>query len=223
MIPDPEIKHKQLFVGLDLSLTSTGVAFVWRTKTDTVRLHHMVRKTPKDIKGADRLRWIRDALMGDVAIHMGVLAEDMPTNHQTLIMIEGYAAQAKWRAHQIGELGGVMRVAMLEADVPFLAIAPTVLKKFVTGKGNAPKSVVMKYLLSYFKIDVDEDDAADATGLALMGAYLVGGYSRLTQARQDAFDKVELPAGAVHMVARVVPLEIPIRRRIRPIREPGIN
>lgn len=215
MIHDPDIRDDQLFVGLDLSLTSTGAAFAWRKGPDVIwdiRVH----KPPKLCRGADRLRWLRDIVMADIAVHMGVLVTDIPMNHQTLVVVEGYAAQAKYQAHQIGELGGVIRLALLEADVPFMAVAPTVLKKFVTGKGNAPKSVVLKYLLSYFGIDVDNDDAGDALGLALLGAYLVGGLGDLTKTRKDAFDKIELPDTANHMMPRILPLEVPVRRRLRP-------
>jgi len=214
MIDAPEIRNGHLFVGLDLSLTSTGIAFVMRGGPNLVDRAAMTLSPPKGVKGVKRLGWHRDHIVGEVFNHACA-----PSPRDVLVVVEGYAAQAKFRAHQIGELGGVIRLALDENYIPFTIIAPTVLKKFVTGKGNAPKSLVLKYLLSYFGADVDQDDAGDAMGLALYGAYLVGGYSGLSMARQDSFKTAELPHAASHLTARTIPLEAPPRRRIRPTKD----
>lgn len=212
MIQDPNVKSGHLFVGIDLSLTSTGIAYVHRVSPDEVHRVAGVYSPPKAFRGVERLGWYRDHLIADIMNH--ALA---PSGRDVLVVIEGYAAQAKYRAHQIGELGGVIRLALDESNIPFTVIAPTVLKKFVTGKGNSPKSLILKYLLSYFGADVDQEDAGDAMGLALYGAYLVGGYSYLTQARRESFKTAELPEDAEHLKPRVLPLEMAPRRRIRPL------
>lgn len=47
------------------------------------------------------------------------------------------------QSHSIGELGGVIRVALFERGIKYVEIPPTCRAKFATGKGNAGKSEVV--------------------------------------------------------------------------------
>ena len=55
-------------------------------------------------------------------------------------------------------------------------MTPSQLKKFVTGKGNVEKSVVMKEVYKRFGIDTDDDNTADAVVLGHIGMSLTGAY-----------------------------------------------
>ena len=62
-----------------------------------------------------------------------------------LVCIEGYSFGSKGAAVvNIGELGGVIRLAMFELNLPFVEIPPACLKKYATGKGNASKDDVLQ-------------------------------------------------------------------------------
>lgn len=55
------------------------------------------------------------------------------------VMLEGYAFGAKGQVFQIGENTGLLKHKMHSKVIAFDVIAPSVLKKFATGKGNADK------------------------------------------------------------------------------------
>lgn len=109
-------------LGLDLSLTSTGYCHSGEAGYVSVNL-----------TGAERLRNIASEI-GNIVV----------SNQIHAVAIEGYSfASRNSQAHSIGELGGVIRVALLNLDIPYVIIPPTCRAKFATGKGNAGKSEVI--------------------------------------------------------------------------------
>lgn len=110
-------------IGLDLSLEATGLALVdGATRTirpkagpddPARRLHEIVERT------ITRLH----AQPADVAV------------------VEAYFVNPKFvtSALRLAELGGAIRVALFEANIPYVEIPPASLKMFATGNGNAKK------------------------------------------------------------------------------------
>jgi Holliday junction resolvasome RuvABC endonuclease subunit len=157
-------------LGLDLSLTSTGTAI----NGATGRVHFKER-------GYERLALIRDAILGIVLVHQ-----------PAIVVAEGYSFGSPQQAHYIGELGGVVRLALWEHGIPFAVVPPTCLKKFATGKGNAKKDEVLAAAIRTFGFAGCQNDEADAWILREMGlAYM--GLRPTTKARQEVLDKVEWP------------------------------
>lgn len=108
-------------IGIDASLTSTGVA---STTLYTVN---------SKLKGPQRLIDIREAVR-----------TELKTTPDAVVAIEGYSMGSRNNhAHAIGELGGVLRVMMYEEGIPYVEIPPTCRAKFATGKGNAGKNEVV--------------------------------------------------------------------------------
>lgn len=107
-------------VGLDLSLSATGIADVLGVRT------LKSRKT-----GPARLIELRDAVL------VSCLAAD-------IVALEGYSMGSHdAHAHALGELSGVVRVALYEKGITYVDIAPSTNKKFATGKGNANKEAML--------------------------------------------------------------------------------
>ena len=80
--------------------------------------------------------------------------------------MEGYAYGAQM-AHMAGELGGMVKLSLIIDGVYPLIVAPSMLKKYVTGKGTGVQKNQM--LLNIYKkwgIEFTDDNAADAYGLA---------------------------------------------------------
>lgn len=146
-------------VGLDLSLTATGVA--WPDgRTSTLAL-----KT----KGVERL----DAFYDWASNHIDSVWPDGRTT--ALTVIEGYSYASKNQAHQAGELGGVVRLALHHAGVPFIDVPPTTVKLYATGKGNAHKDEVLAAAIRAGCHDsVTTNDRADAWWLRAIGLHLHG-------------------------------------------------
>lgn len=82
--------------------------------------------------------------------------------------IEGYAYSAKGAVFNLGELGGVLRLALYKRGVPTIEVPPTFLKKHMTGKGNSPKNLMLKEAYKRYEIDIDDDNDCDAFALALV-------------------------------------------------------
>lgn len=111
-------------VGIDPSLTSTGVAI--RNETFVVQ---------SKAKGMERLAEIRDAVLSEL------IELQRCSDEPVVVMVEGYAfAKRTSHAHAQGELGGVLRLSWHEHGFAFVEVPPTCRAKFATGKGNASKS-----------------------------------------------------------------------------------
>lgn len=90
-----------------------------------------------------------------------------------LIVIEGYSYASHFQSHQLGELGGILRLAFREFNVPWIVVPPPTLKVFMAGHGRAEKEDVMQCFytrtLGFLpRIEVSSHEA-DAFGLAMMG------------------------------------------------------
>ena len=160
-------------VGIDPSLSATGIATAEDTWT--------VRTVPSD---PTRLATIFDA----VACTRATLAvlEDLPTH-----------------AHGAGLTGmaqGVVRLALIENEVPFITVPAATLKKYATGKGNATKADMRMAWYQRAGDDVRDDNQVDALWLRQIGLAILGDPSAIPmpQVNRTALMKVKLPSGVSH-------------------------
>ena len=109
-------------LGLDPSLTSTGISI---SDDPGIAFHSY----EEDV---NRLIDIRNYVLGMC----------MEENVKCVVM-EGYSYGSRTRAHSLGELGGVLKVAFDEAWIPYVIVPPTSRAKFATGRGNAGKAEVI--------------------------------------------------------------------------------
>lgn len=157
-------------VGIDASLTSTGIAVIdTETKTYTIQSKK---------KGAARLSEIRDSVLNEI-------------KDADLVVIEGYAFARPNQAHQIGELGGVLRVMMYENGIKWIEIPPPRAKKFVTGKGNSQKDLIMQQVYKRWGVECETSDEADAFVLAKIGQALLGDRDNLTTFQLEVISEIE--------------------------------
>lgn len=168
-------------IGLDLSLTSTGVAIgraTWAIAT-------------KGLRDEERLVYIRDLFLDAI--------NDLEPEPNTVfvVFLEGYSfASRNSHAHALGELGGVIRVALHEAGIPFVEVPPTCRAKFATGKGNASKSEVVSAISAKTGLlweGPGNEDRCDAWILQEMG-YTILGQSAMTWPAKnlEALQKLDL-------------------------------
>lgn len=170
-------------LGLDLSLTATGVA--WEGGTAVISF--------KKLRGMERIDAILQALSDyvDTAVH-GRGATDV-------VVLEGYSFGSQGRAvYDIAELGGCVRFALYERSLPYVEIAPQSLKKFATGKGNVGKDEVLAAAIRRFGFAGTNNNEADAWILYKMGdSHYADPHSvvgaRVTDYQREALAKVEWP------------------------------
>jgi Holliday junction resolvasome RuvABC endonuclease subunit len=147
-------------IALDLSLTSTGVAYgdsndVGQVSTQTLANQRCV--------GIRRLSWLVDEIEKIVDIQESKFA-----------VIEGYAMgaqSARSRVFDIGELGGAVKVMLHRYKIPIMIVPPTSLKMYVTGNGRAEKTELKAVLKKWFRKKYATLDEVDAFGLFLLAAY----------------------------------------------------
>ena len=161
-------------MGLDLSLSSTGYS-----SNESVGV--ITSKT----NGVERLIEISESILK--------LVTDLNVD---VVLIEGYSfASRSGQAFSIGELGGVVRVALTKIKKPFIEIPPTCRAKFATGKGNASKNEVVSAISARTGIiwsNPGGDDKCDAWVLEQMGlAYLQLSQYDWPEANLSALQKVD--------------------------------
>lgn len=136
-------------VGIDQSYSGFAIALMTGDK-----YHVSVYKG--EGTGTDRLKNIKNHLIA--ALNDFDIAD---------VAMEGYAYGAQM-AHMAGELGGMVKLTLLEEfGIHPLIVAPSMLKKYVTGKGTGVQKNQM--LLNIYKkwgIEFTDDNAADAFALA---------------------------------------------------------
>jgi Holliday junction resolvasome RuvABC endonuclease subunit len=104
------------------------------------------------------------------------------------VAMEGYAFGSQM-ANMLGELGGMVKLTLLDFGIYPLIVPPTNLKKYVTGKGNGiSKSQMLLYVYKKWGVDFTDDNAADSYALAR----LVAGMHE-TAYEKEVYDKLQDP------------------------------
>ena len=154
-----------LVVGIDPSLTATGVAHAYphdrRAVTDTITTKGARADTLTDRH--TRLTWIA----GTVLDH---------TRGATLAVIEGPSygsvGAGTWDR---GGLWWLIVDALLSNDIPLAVAPPSSRSRYATGKGNASKDeVLLAVARRYPDVELDNNNEADALVLAAAGAHRLG-------------------------------------------------
>lgn len=150
-------------VGLDLSLTSTGVYDPEHAAGVTIKVP--IAKNASELQRARRLGTITKRVLevcGLTGEHYFPRAD--------LVVLEGYAFGAKAQREHMGELGGLMKVRLMWAGVPFVVVPPSKLKMYATGRGNASKEEVLLAVARRAGAEITGNDVADAWVLFQMAA-----------------------------------------------------
>lgn len=163
--PASQAPPEPIFVGLDLSLTSTGVAVI-HNGVATVR---RITSKPKPKATSEDTAARLDALVAEII-------SSIPGSDQTLIAVEGPSfGSSGSAAHILGGLWWLVRHALRVEGFDVVVAAPGTVKKYATGSGNAPKDQVLAAVVRrYSAVDVTGNDEADALVLAAIRARLEG-------------------------------------------------
>lgn len=163
----------QPVVGLDLSLTATGLV-VWDGERILRRRRYKTFPvTPGEgLKEAPRGQLAQDRFKGDDDERIEWLRKKIAMNIRkfkpSIVVIESKHFAAKGSAKKVDELQGVVKNHLLRKDMIYVLVAPPTLKKFATGDARASK---MEMIVAAKKFDrtLGTDDEADALHLARIG------------------------------------------------------
>jgi Holliday junction resolvasome RuvABC endonuclease subunit len=139
-----------MVLGIDPSLTATGIAHS-NGSMSTISTNAKAKD-----ERLDRIYWdVRHSGRADFCV-----MEDLPKH----AMAAGIT----------GMVQGVVRLALIHENVPYLTIPPATLKKFATGKGNCDKAAMRQAWLMLTGEDNADDNQVDAAYLRQIGLYLTG-------------------------------------------------
>jgi len=175
-------------IGLDLSLTSTGWA-TWDDHEDPAlefgtfgegghREDTLTMRQRRIVRATDRVTAL--AQYADLAV------------------VEAHSFAGKGGSqHDRSGLWWIAVNDLMSFGVPVLEVAPSSLKQYVTGKGNASKmDMVLAQARRFPHLPIKKDDEADALGLVLIGLRILDPQTTLdgalTAAQAKSFEKIRL-------------------------------
>lgn len=133
-------------LAIDLSLTGTGYC----TNTQNGTIHTDPRR------GLERLAYVRSRVLE-------LVRSERP--HVAAVEAPSYGSSkpgSSRGAHERGGLHYVVQMALFDAGVPIALIPPTCRAKFISGKGNAGKDLVVQHACQRSGRIFDDNNACDA-------------------------------------------------------------
>lgn len=162
--------------GLDLSLVGTGLILL---ENGVITKRKLIKSKPVGDKPIDELKRIRK-IVEEIEL---IVSDDVPQ----IAVIEGLAFMARNTTAlvQLSALNYMTRALLADYRIPFVIIAPTSLKKFVTGNGGSKKDVMLIETYKRWGVSITNDNECDAYGLAQIGLALLNGNSKVTTKTQE--------------------------------------
>ena len=144
------------YCGLDLSLVGTGLVII-NNQFEIIN-QSLFSTTPKQIT-EDRLISITADIEKEISQWCG--------NEPTIIYIEGLAFGARGQAMlELAALHYFVRIFLYTSHYDYKVIPPTQVKKFVTGKGNAKKELMLLKTYKKWGETFEDNNMCDAYCLA---------------------------------------------------------
>ena len=171
MATTPDSAGRACAIGLDLSLTGTGIGAIdLATAALTTAVHRSVPPATSTIDAhVSRHRILVDGIVNQVRACNPALA-----------VVEGLQFSVREKDSSLtrrGFLWWAVIEGLCTAGVPVMEVTPQQIKQFATGKGNASKSqVVAAYAVAWPDATRDKniEDRADAAFAAALGAAWLG-------------------------------------------------
>lgn len=172
-------------IGIDPSLTNTGV----------VTLGGGLLRAIDNIKSKKSGDTPTDEMLRLTTI-VDDLVRPLPKNTTGLVAIEGlaFAARNTSSLSQLSGLNYMLRDAILNRDdlaFKLIVVAPTSLKKFVTGKGNCQKDLMFLKTYKRWKLTFTDNNLCDAHGLARIAEAVLNPGVKLTRPQQEVVTLVK--------------------------------
>lgn len=115
-----------------------------------------------------------------------------------LAVCEDYAFGVQMAGtRSVAMVTGLIRYWLWKHKVPFVLVSPQSLKKWIVGRASHKgdkigKEIVNRELYARFGHSVDDNNAADAVGLAYIGAALQGIWTPQNEAQRDVLKKIKV-------------------------------
>lgn len=162
----------QYIIGIDCSLAGTAIAD-----------HEGNLTTVKGYDGDHRLAGIYQAVKYAAVANSLAILEDLPTH--------GHSAGLTGMAQ------GVVRLALIDAGIPYVLAVPSQLKKYLLGKGGGAGTDKSDMRMEHFnrtQTDNRDNNQVDAFWLRQMGLYACGhDHIRMPKVNRETVLKMDWP------------------------------
>lgn len=158
LTPHQSLPLPPLVIGIDPGISSIGLA--GSGSPGLLRCISFPRTEP---------RWGRNA-----AVVTELMSAVLGCGRPQLVVIEGYSFASAHNSHQLGEIGGLIRDRLHCEGLPILEVPPAMLKKFVSGKGNAEKDLMRLRAYKNWGIEAETQHEVEAYCLMAIGLSCFG-------------------------------------------------
>jgi crossover junction endodeoxyribonuclease RuvC len=172
-------------IGLDVSLTSTGLIAL--AKSGDIVRSRVIESPPCGPSVRSRMRRIEKIVTE--------IKTEIESLRPSIICIEAYSygSNTPGNAARI-ELGGLLRYVICANCGEVHEVAPSTLKKFACGKGNAKgKTLVAVALSQRYGVTFQTDDEYDAYALARMALQIAGYDKPANESQREAIAAATQP------------------------------
>lgn len=144
-----------MFVGIDPSFTGTGVIIL--DEDTNIKTQKLITTNSKNSVEERLIKIIQEITF-------------ITTQEENVkVYLEGpsYSSNGAF-ALQMGALHYYIRIFLYKNNIQYEVIAPSKLKKFVTGKGNCKKELMLLKIFKKWDVEFEDNNLADAYALARM-------------------------------------------------------
>lgn len=141
------------YLGVDLSLTGTGVCVI--DDTYLIKYENVIKTSSKDN--------IEKRFL-EILTELNRLKDRFEIEN---VCIEGLSFGSKGQSMlELAGLHYVLRLSLFNCKSNYKVVPPTTLKKFVTGKGNVKKEQMLLQVYKKFGVEFNDNNICDAYCLA---------------------------------------------------------
>ena len=151
-------------LGLDLSLTGTGVVIL---EDGEIKVQKLIKSKPVGDLPISELKRIQK-IVQDIELSLCSCTIDVAVIEGLAFMVRNATALV-----QLSALNYMVRAMLDRLGIPFIIVAPTSLKKFITGSGGSKKDVMLMETYKRYGVTILDDNENDAFGLAKVGEELL--------------------------------------------------
>jgi len=157
-------------MGLDLSLTGTGLIIL---DGDTIIKRTLIKSKPTGDLPINELHRIR-RIVSEIELEILNFDEkEIPPINVAVIEGLAFMVRNATALVQLSALNYMTRALLEDHKIPFVIVAPTSLKKFITGSGASKKDVMLMETFKRYGVSILNDNECDAFGLAKIGESLL--------------------------------------------------
>lgn len=149
-------------MGIDPGFDRTGIGVIEQAGMRSTWIHHACIQTSAQMTFTTRLQMMRDGVCD-------ALRQFQPS----VVCVEQLFFQTNVKtAINVGMARGVILLAIADANIPLCELTPNQVKQGLTGWGKADKKQMQEMVKTLLRLKQipKPDDAADALGLAIVGA-----------------------------------------------------